>query len=78
MKRPSRIWMRAIARRLSSLSTLPTRSPPQARLYREKRRGVASGIVLQGKPTAPRARPAQPRGIVVARHAADLAGQAAF
>jgi hypothetical protein len=52
--------------------------PTSSAAVSEKRRGVASGIVLQGKPTAPRARPAQPRGIVVARHAADLAGQEAF
>ncbi len=41
----------------------------------EKRRGVPCGYVLQGKPTAPCAIAAQPRGIVVARHAADTSGQ---
>ena len=41
----------------------------------ELRRGVAFNIVLAGMPSAPRARPAQPRGIAVARHAADLTGQ---
>ncbi len=41
----------------------------------EPRRGVSTGIVLAGQPTAPMARPAQPRGIAVARHAADLTGQ---
>ena len=41
----------------------------------EARRGVSNEIMLSGRPTAPMARPAQPRGIVVARHAADLSGQ---
>jgi hypothetical protein len=41
----------------------------------EPRRGISTGIVLAGQPTAPMARPAQPRGISVARHAADLTGQ---
>ena len=42
----------------------------------ELRRGVANEIVLAGRPTGPRSRPAPARsGIAVPRHAADLTGQ---
>jgi hypothetical protein len=49
--------------------------PVPASTSPELRRGVANEIVLAGVPTAPRARPAQPRGIAVPRHAADLTGR---
>ena len=52
--------------------------PTSGEVANEKRRGQEAGYVLAGRPTAPRARPAEPRGIVVARHAADLAGQEVY
>lgn len=42
--------------------------------FAEKRRGMTSGIVLSGRPGAPRARPAPARGTAVPRHAADPTG----
>jgi hypothetical protein len=49
--------------------------PVPASTAPELRRGLANEIVLAGTPTAPRSRPAQPRGIAVPRHAADLTGR---
>ena len=49
---------------------IPTVSSPVG----EKRRGMTNGIVLPGRPGAPRARPAPARGTAVLRHAADPTG----
>ena len=49
---------------------IPTVSSPVG----EKRRGMTNGIVLSGRPGAPRARPAPARGTAVPRHAADPTG----
>lgn len=49
--------------------------PVPASTTPELRRGLPNEIVLAGAPTAPRVRPAPPRGIAVPRHAADLTGR---
>jgi len=52
-------------------NVIPTPSSGAAEL----RRGLPNEILLSGAPTAPRARPAPPRGLAVPRHASDLTGR---